>query len=234
MSINAFCRRKKFLYLQVNKISESLEQNKSIENDNIQEVSSPMVTHCDINALSNIQEKQDSIPSDEDKNENEESSITSKEQEPNEVSSERNMNKSKEYLDESTTEDYDELPDLESPSKMDNSLKKSSDSTNIKETPTTPSTRRSLRSANHEPSAFEIKKEMVDEVPELLGSAKEEAAAKAIKEEPEEEEVVYCAVCHDGGDLLYCCDRCPKIYHLACYIPPMKEEPPDDWVYIVL
>ena len=223
-----------FSYLQVNKINESLEQNKSIENDIIQEVSSPMVTHCDINALSNIPEKLDSIPSEEDKNENVESSVTSKEQEPNEASLETNMNTSKECLDESTTEDNYELPDLESPSKMNDSLKKSSDAINIKEPPTTPSTRRSLRSANHEPTTFEIKKELVDEVPELLGSAKEEAAAKAIKEEPEEEEVVYCAVCHDGGDLLYCCDRCPKIYHLACYIPPMKEEPPDDWVHIVL
>ena len=193
-----------------------------------------MVTNCDINALSNIPEKLDSIPSEEDKNENEESSETSKEQKPNEAISETYMNKSEECLDESATEDCDELPDLESPSKMDDSLKKSSDETNIKETPKTPSTRRSLRSANQETTTFEIKKELVDEVPELLGSAKEEAAAKSIKEEPEEEEVVYCAVCHDGGDLLYCCDRCPKIYHLACYIPPMKEEPPDDWVHIIL
>ena len=40
----------------------------------------------------------------------------------------------------------------------------------------------------------------------------------------------WCAVCHDGGDTLYCCDRCPKVYHLFCYIPPLCEEPPDDWV----
>ena len=40
----------------------------------------------------------------------------------------------------------------------------------------------------------------------------------------------WCAVCHDGGDTLYCCDRCPKVYHLFCYIPPLTEEPPDDWV----
>ena len=37
-------------------------------------------------------------------------------------------------------------------------------------------------------------------------------------------------MCHDGGDLLYCCDRCPKVYHLACYIPPMMKEPEDNWV----
>jgi hypothetical protein len=40
----------------------------------------------------------------------------------------------------------------------------------------------------------------------------------------------WCAVCHDGGDLLYCCDRCPKVYHLTCYIPPMLKEPEDNWV----
>ena len=40
----------------------------------------------------------------------------------------------------------------------------------------------------------------------------------------------WCAICHDGGDTLYCCDRCPKVYHLFCYIPPLTEEPPDDWV----
>ena len=65
----------------------------------------------------------------------------------------------------------------------------------------------------------QIKKEQDVEPPEMLGSAKEEI---------DQEE--WCAVCHDGGDLLYCCDRCPKIYHLYCYIPPLTEEPPDDWV----
>ena len=40
----------------------------------------------------------------------------------------------------------------------------------------------------------------------------------------------WCAVCHDGGDTLYCCDRCPKVYHTFCFIPPLTEEPPDDWV----
>lgn len=43
----------------------------------------------------------------------------------------------------------------------------------------------------------------------------------------------WCAVCHDGGDVLYCCDRCPKVYHLYCYIPPLTEEPPDDWVCLM-
>ena len=43
----------------------------------------------------------------------------------------------------------------------------------------------------------------------------------------------WCAVCHDGGDTLYCCDRCPKVYHLFCYIPPLTREPPDDWVCLM-
>ena len=43
----------------------------------------------------------------------------------------------------------------------------------------------------------------------------------------------WCAVCHDGGDTLYCCDRCPKVYHLYCYIPPLMKEPPDDWVCLM-
>lgn len=42
----------------------------------------------------------------------------------------------------------------------------------------------------------------------------------------------WCAVCHDGGEL-YCCDRCPKVYHLGCYIPPLQSEPPDDWVCLM-
>lgn len=30
----------------------------------------------------------------------------------------------------------------------------------------------------------------------------------------------FCAVCLNGGHLL-CCDRCPKVYHLACHVPPL-------------
>ena len=43
----------------------------------------------------------------------------------------------------------------------------------------------------------------------------------------------WCAVCHDGGDTLYCCDKCPKVYHLFCYIPPLTSEPADDWVCLM-
>jgi len=34
----------------------------------------------------------------------------------------------------------------------------------------------------------------------------------------------YCAVCHNGGDLL-CCDNCPKVFHLQCHIPALVNEP---------
>ena len=70
-------------------------------------------------------------------------------------------------------------------------------------------------------SSIEIKEEKIDDPPEALN---------AVKVEPEDEDGTWCAVCHDGGDLLYCCDRCPRVYHLYCYIPPLAEEPPDDWV----
>merc|ERR1712110_620549 len=44
----------------------------------------------------------------------------------------------------------------------------------------------------------------------------------------------WCAICHGhsptGGDLLYCCDNCPRIYHPKCYVPTLVEEPDDDWV----
>ncbi|XP_048887261.1 LOW QUALITY PROTEIN: tripartite motif-containing protein 66 [Brienomyrus brachyistius] len=39
----------------------------------------------------------------------------------------------------------------------------------------------------------------------------------------------FCAVCLNGGDLL-CCDRCPKVFHLSCHIPPLLSFPTGDWV----
>ncbi|XP_048780733.1 E3 ubiquitin-protein ligase TRIM33-like isoform X2 [Ostrea edulis] len=38
----------------------------------------------------------------------------------------------------------------------------------------------------------------------------------------------YCAVCQNGGDLL-CCDKCPKVFHLKCHIPELKEFPSEEW-----
>lgn len=34
----------------------------------------------------------------------------------------------------------------------------------------------------------------------------------------------FCAVCLNGGDLL-CCDRCPKVFHLVCHVPPLLSFP---------
>ena len=84
----------------------------------------------------------------------------------------------------------------------------------------------------------EVKTEMsLSKNDEVRGSATPEMqgndeASKNAEGEDEEggDENDWCAVCHDGGDTLYCCDRCPKVYHLFCYIPPLTEEPPDDWV----
>ena len=41
-----------------------------------------------------------------------------------------------------------------------------------------------------------------------------------------------CNVCHNGGSLL-CCDRCPRVYHLECYIPALVEEPGDNWTCLM-
>ncbi|KAF7658222.1 hypothetical protein LDENG_00015740 [Lucifuga dentata] len=49
----------------------------------------------------------------------------------------------------------------------------------------------------------------------------------AESEEMESED--FCAVCLNGGDLL-CCDRCPKVFHLSCHIPPLTGFPLGDWV----
>ncbi|KAK3102602.1 hypothetical protein FSP39_012545 [Pinctada imbricata] len=38
----------------------------------------------------------------------------------------------------------------------------------------------------------------------------------------------YCAVCQNGGDLL-CCESCPKVFHLKCHIPELKEFPIGEW-----
>jgi len=35
----------------------------------------------------------------------------------------------------------------------------------------------------------------------------------------------YCGVCGDGGDDLLCCERCPKVVHIGCNIPPLSAIP---------
>ncbi|KAG8222695.1 hypothetical protein J437_LFUL002752 [Ladona fulva] len=42
-----------------------------------------------------------------------------------------------------------------------------------------------------------------------------------MRDDPNED---WCAVCMDGGELV-CCDKCPKVYHIYCHIPPLKAFP---------
>nr|XP_019934187.1 PREDICTED: transcription intermediary factor 1-alpha-like [Paralichthys olivaceus] len=39
---------------------------------------------------------------------------------------------------------------------------------------------------------------------------------------------VLCAVCQRGGELL-CCDKCPKVFHLACHVPSLLKSPSGGW-----
>uniref|UniRef100_A0A3P9LQD1 Tripartite motif containing 66 n=1 Tax=Oryzias latipes TaxID=8090 RepID=A0A3P9LQD1_ORYLA len=52
-----------------------------------------------------------------------------------------------------------------------------------------------------------------------------EAGGGAVEMESED----FCAVCLNGGELL-CCDRCPKVFHVSCHIPPLISFPLGDWV----
>ena len=176
-----------------------------------------MVTHCDITALSNLQTDSDAIPKENEADTEAESSNTSKVPTIDESISEIELSTDKEDLVGKMSDNDEELPDLDSPSDNGAFLDKNQDEANEQESVSTSS----LNEKPTETDPVIVKKEREDEVPELLGSAKEEAQ--------EIESEVYCAKCHDGGDM-YCCLRCPKVYHLECYIPPMKKEPPDDWV----
>ncbi|XP_035382419.1 tripartite motif-containing protein 66 isoform X3 [Electrophorus electricus] len=66
------------------------------------------------------------------------------------------------------------------------------------------------------------------ELPEVRAGPS--VAAPPLEEEPAEmENEDFCAVCLIGGDLL-CCDRCPKVFHLACHVPSLLSFPTGDWV----
>lgn len=41
------------------------------------------------------------------------------------------------------------------------------------------------------------------------------------EEDPNED---WCAVCQNGGELL-CCDKCPKVFHLSCHVPALRNFP---------
>uniref|UniRef100_UPI003AAEE0DA uncharacterized protein n=1 Tax=Centroberyx gerrardi TaxID=166262 RepID=UPI003AAEE0DA len=61
---------------------------------------------------------------------------------------------------------------------------------------------------------------------ESVGSSQQPETGAGTEEMESED---FCGVCLNGGDLL-CCDRCPKVYHLACHIPPLMSFPLGDWV----
>uniref|UniRef100_A0A8C8EL60 RING-type E3 ubiquitin transferase n=1 Tax=Oncorhynchus tshawytscha TaxID=74940 RepID=A0A8C8EL60_ONCTS len=52
-----------------------------------------------------------------------------------------------------------------------------------------------------------------------------EKAPGVPEDDPNED---WCAVCQNGGELL-CCDRCPKVFHLNCHIPTLRESPSGEW-----
>lgn len=62
--------------------------------------------------------------------------------------------------------------------------------------------------------------------PDTSSETVSDAAAEPepTEERPEIENEDFCAVCRIGGDLL-CCDRCPKVFHLTCHVPPLHSFP---------
>ncbi|XP_067000025.2 E3 ubiquitin-protein ligase TRIM33 [Anabrus simplex] len=56
---------------------------------------------------------------------------------------------------------------------------------------------------------------------QLLGQDSGKTSSDSQKDDPNED---WCAVCMDGGELV-CCDRCPKVFHVYCHIPPLKAIP---------
>uniref|UniRef100_A0A8C7PSZ2 RING-type E3 ubiquitin transferase n=1 Tax=Oncorhynchus mykiss TaxID=8022 RepID=A0A8C7PSZ2_ONCMY len=53
-----------------------------------------------------------------------------------------------------------------------------------------------------------------------------EQQGPAPEEDPNED---WCAVCQNGGELLLCCDKCPKVFHLSCHIPTLFRLPSGEW-----
>ncbi|XP_070612414.1 transcription intermediary factor 1-alpha [Erythrolamprus reginae] len=39
----------------------------------------------------------------------------------------------------------------------------------------------------------------------------------------------WCAVCQNGGELL-CCEKCPKVFHLSCHVPTLRNFPSGEWI----
>ncbi|KAJ3596532.1 hypothetical protein NHX12_002938 [Muraenolepis orangiensis] len=69
-----------------------------------------------------------------------------------------------------------------------------------------------------------------DVLPEVeVVSRREEAVVSRQPSEGQLESDDFCAVCLIGGELL-CCDRCPKVFHLSCHVPPLITFPAGDWL----
>ncbi|CAH1787374.1 unnamed protein product [Owenia fusiformis] len=62
------------------------------------------------------------------------------------------------------------------------------------------------------------------EQPKVEENAEQNVPHSQNSDDPNED---YCAVCHNGGDLL-CCEFCPKVFHLKCHVPELKEFPNPD------
>nr|CAD7461801.1 unnamed protein product [Timema tahoe] len=45
------------------------------------------------------------------------------------------------------------------------------------------------------------------------------------KDDPNED---WCAVCMDGGEVVVCCDKCPKVFHQMCHIPKLAAIPDEN------
>lgn len=63
-----------------------------------------------------------------------------------------------------------------------------------------------------------------EQCPQSAGQPESEKRGEP-EEDPNED---WCAVCQNGGELL-CCDKCPKVFHLACHIPTLNESPSGEW-----
>lgn len=66
----------------------------------------------------------------------------------------------------------------------------------------------------------------------LIANPAAQRDAEDIQTEQDMDEIEsedFCAVCLIGGELL-CCDRCPKVFHLSCHVPPLLSFPSGDWV----
>lgn len=63
--------------------------------------------------------------------------------------------------------------------------------------------------------------------PLLIANPAAQRVAEDIQSDQDVDEMEsedFCAVCLIGGELL-CCDRCPKVFHLSCHVPPLLSFP---------